>query len=167
VNALPFADRPFTRDVVRSDMPQHGNSSDEAGTGEVEGSAPAAGLSEAECAALHSLELGVEWLHRAHGNLVEFHHDTGHAMDHLAEAEAQLRACGHTDLADALREECLPRGVIDEDRWSYDVLESYQQGFLADLTAFEERARETVADGRRHVAERRQEHEWKRRAREE
>jgi len=128
---------------------------------------PGSDLSEAECEALHSVELGVEWLHRAHGDLVEFHHKTGHAMDHLADAEAQLRACGHTDLADALRDECLPRGVIDEDRWSYDVLESYQEGFLAALTAFEERARGAVADGQRHVAERRQEREWKRRASEE
>jgi hypothetical protein len=122
-------------------------------------------LSEEERDALHSIELGVEWLHRAHGNLVEFHHKTGHAMDHLAEAEGQLRACGHTDLADALRDEYLPRGVIDEERWSYDVLESYQDGFLSELTDFEERARGDVADGQRHVTERRQEREWKTRAR--
>jgi hypothetical protein len=122
-------------------------------------------LTAEERDALHSIELGVEWLHRAHGNLVEFHHKTGHAMDHLAEAEEQLRACGHTDLADALRNEYLPCGVIDGGRWSYDVLESYQDGFLSALTAFEERARGEVADGQRHVTERRQEREWKRRAR--
>ena len=122
-------------------------------------------LDAEEREALHRVELGVEWLHRAHGDLVEFHHKTGHAMDHLADAEAQLRACGHTDLADALRDEYLPRGVIDEGRWSYDVLESYQDGFLSALTDFEERARGEVADGQRHVTERRQEREWKQRAR--
>jgi hypothetical protein len=122
-------------------------------------------LSDEERDALHSIELGVEWLHRAHGDLVEFHHKTGHAMDHLAEAEQQLRDSGHTDLADALRDEYLPRGVIDEERWSYDVLETYQDGFLSKLTAFEERARGDVADGQRHVTERRQEREWKQRAR--
>ncbi|MFC7132131.1 MULTISPECIES: hypothetical protein [Salinibaculum] len=123
-------------------------------------------LTEAEQEALHRVELGVEWLHRAHGDLVEFHHKTGHAMDHLAAAEDELRDAGHKALADALRDEYLPRGVIDEDRWSYDVLEAYQEGFLADLTAFEERARDEVADGHRHVNERRMEREWKRRARE-
>ena len=122
-------------------------------------------LDAEEREALHRVELGVEWLHRAHGDLVEFHHKTGHAMDHLADAEAQLRACGHTDLADALRDEYLPRGVIDEGRWSYDVLESYQDGFLSALTDFEERARGEIADGQRHVTERRQEREWKQRAR--
>lgn len=124
-------------------------------------------LTAEEREALHRVELGVEWLHRAHGNLVEFHHKTGHAMDHLADAESQLRASGHTDLADALRDEYLPRGVLDGGRWSYDVLESYQEGFLSALTDFEERARGEVADGRRHVTERRQEREWKDRARDE
>jgi hypothetical protein len=124
-------------------------------------------LTAEEREALHRVELGVEWLHRAHGNLVEFHHKTGHAMDHLADAEGQLRASGHTDLADALRDEYLPRGVLDGGRWSYDVLESYQEGFLSALTDFEERARGEVADGRRHVTERRQEREWKDRARDE
>jgi hypothetical protein len=122
-------------------------------------------LSEAEREALHRVELGVEWLHRAHGDLVEFHHKTGHAMDHLAAAEGFLRDGGHDELADALRDEYLPRGVIDDGRWSYDVLETFQEGFLADLTAFEERARNDVADGHRHVSERAQERAWKERAR--
>ena len=147
-------------------MSQGEESADDQRTGEGR-SDPVPDLGEVECEALHEVELGVEWLHRAHGSLVEFHHKTGHAMDHFAEAERQLRACGHTDLADALRDEYLPRGVIDDDRWSYDVLESYQEGFLTDLTAFEAHAREAVSDGERHVTERRQEREWKRRAREE
>ncbi len=121
-------------------------------------------LSETEQDALHRVELAVEWLHRAHGDLVEFHHKTGHAMDHLADAEQLLRAADHEELADALRDEYLPRGVIDEGRWSYDVLESYQEGFLSDLTGFEERARDDVADGHRHVSERAQEQAWKDRA---
>jgi hypothetical protein len=145
-------------------MERNKNATDDGCTGDR--TDPAPDLSEAACAALHSVELGVEWLHRAHGSLVEFHHKTGHAMDHFATAEEQLRACGYADLADALRDEYLPRGVIDQDRWSYDVLESYQADFLADLTDFEEEARNAIADGERHVAERRQEQEWKRRARE-
>jgi hypothetical protein len=124
-----------------------------------------ADLTDSEVAALHQVELGVEWFHRAHGALVEFHHNTGHAMEHLAEAEALLREGGHDDLADDVRDRYLPRGVIDGDRWSYDVLESFQEELLADLTRFEETARHEVADGDRHIAERRQEREWKRRAR--
>lgn len=121
-------------------------------------------LSDAECDALHRVELAVEWLQRAQGNLVAFHHAVGHAMDHLAAAETRLRDCGEAELADDLRDDYLPRGVVDEERWSYDVLESYQAGFLRPMVDFEQQTREHIADGRRHVAERRQEREWKRRA---
>ncbi|NHN57499.1 MULTISPECIES: hypothetical protein [Halorussus] len=122
-------------------------------------------LSDAEVEALHEVELGVEWLHRAHGHLVEFHHATGHAMDHLAAAEDDLRAAGYDDLADRLRDDLLPRGVVG-DTWSYGVLEAFQDGPLADAGSFGADARESVAGGRRHVAERRQEREWKGRAEE-
>lgn len=120
-------------------------------------------VSEAEAAAVHEVELALEWLQRARGRFVEFHHATGHALDHLHDAEAALRDCGYDDLADEIRNEHLPRGVV-EDRWTYDLLEEYEETFLTPYEAFEERARGTVADGVRHVHERRQEAEWKERA---
>ncbi|MCU4799912.1 hypothetical protein OB920_05970 [Halobacteria archaeon HArc-gm2] len=116
--------------------------------------------------ALHRVELGLEWFHRAHGHLVAFHHNTGHAMDHFAAAEALLRDQGEDELADELRDDFLPCGVLD-DRWSYDVLETFQAGLLDDAEGFEKRARERLADGDRHVAERAQEKAWKGRAQEE
>ncbi|MFD1587747.1 hypothetical protein ACFR9U_12195 [Halorientalis brevis] len=125
----------------------------------------AAALTEQEREALHQVELGLEWLQRAHGHLIEFHHNTGHAMDHLADAETMLRECGYEELANALRDQYLPRGVIDEDRWSYDVLECFQEDILADIRTFETETREAVADGQRHVAERTQKWEWRERAR--
>jgi len=120
-------------------------------------------LTETELDALHRAELGVEWLRRAHGRLVDFHHATGHAMDHMAAAEATLREAGHTELADRLRDEVLPNGVV-EDRWTYDLLETFESGILEDVTGYERRMREELADGERHITERRQEREWKRRA---
>jgi len=127
---------------------------------------PGEDLSEGEIEALHEVELGVEWLRRAHGALVEFHHNTGHAMEHLAAAEATLRETGHTDLADEIRDSHLPRGVVDQDRWSYDVLASFESDFMADVSGLADRARADLADGRHHVAERRQEAAWKRDAEE-
>jgi len=123
-------------------------------------------LSDAELAALHEAELGVEWLRRAHGSLVEVHHATGHAMDHLHDAEAMLREAGHTELADQLRNDLLPSGAI-EDRWTYDLLETFESGILEDVTGYERRVREELADGERHITERLQEREWKGRARRE
>jgi len=122
-------------------------------------------LSEAEVEAVHTIELGLEWLQRARGTLIEFHHATGHAMDHLNDAETMLRACGHETMADELRDELLPAGAVDN-RWTYDLLETFEAGLLADATAYERQVRSDLADGHRHVAERRQEREWKRRARE-
>jgi len=120
-------------------------------------------LSETELSALHEAELGIEWLRRAHGSLVEVHHATGHAMDHLHDAEATLREAGHTALADQLRDELLPSGAI-EDRWTYDLLETFEAGILTDVTDYERRVRAELADGERHITERRQERAWKRRA---
>lgn len=125
---------------------------------------PGSDLTDREIDALHEVELCVEWLRKAHGKLVEFHHNTGHAMEHLAEAELLLRESGHEDLAEEIRDGHLPRGVVDEDRWSYDIVESFEGEFMTELTAFEERTIRDLADGRRHVAERRQEDEWKRQA---
>lgn len=124
----------------------------------------AEGLSDEEVEALHELELAVEWLRRAHGDLVAFHHEVGHAMDHLADAEGALREAERPELANAVRDEYLPRGVLDDDRWSYDVLESYESSFLEPLCEFEHNTRDRIAEGQRHVAERRQEREWRRRA---
>ncbi|MDF9744538.1 hypothetical protein [Natrinema salsiterrestre] len=121
-------------------------------------------LSDTECEALHEVELGLEWVQRAQGSLLEFHHATGHGMDHLYRAKELLRATGHDDLADAIRTELLPQGVVDEDRWSYDVLENFQDGLLAETRSLERRVRRDLADGERHVRERRQEREWKHRA---
>ncbi|MFC4439286.1 MULTISPECIES: hypothetical protein [Natrialbaceae] len=125
---------------------------------------PGAALTEAELEALHEVELGLEWLQRAQGNLLEFHHATGHGMDHLYEAEALLYDTGHEALADAIRTELLPYGVVDGDRWSYDVLENFQETLLAETVRFERRARRELADGHRHVRERRQERTWKEQA---
>ena len=121
-------------------------------------------LTEAELEALHEVELGLEWVQRAQGCLLEFHHATGHGMDHLAEAELLLRQHGHDALADTIRDDLLPHGVVDDDRWSYDVVENFQETLLAETTQLEERVRKALAGGERHVRERRQEREWKERA---
>lgn len=128
-------------------------------------------LSEAQRLALHEVELGIERIHRAHGHLVTFHHNTGRAMDHLADAESLLRECGYPRLADSLRDEYLPRGVITDvdstnpnaGRWSYDLLENFQRTFFNDIVTFGDEIHESVANGVRHAFERQQERDWKNR----
>ena len=128
-------------------------------------------LSDSELAALHEVELGIEHLHRAHGHLVAFHHSTGRAMNHLAEAENRLRNADYEELANVIRDEYLPQGVLEgratdeQGRWSYDVLETYEDVFLTDIVDFGEEVTDTIADGVRHAHERKQERAWKRRSR--
>jgi hypothetical protein len=121
-------------------------------------------LTTEEQTAIHEVEVGLEWMLRAQGHLLAFHHAIGHGMDHLDVAERELRDAGHTALADRIRDDLLPRGVTADDRWSYSVVEEFQESFLTPLTEFERETRDVVTDGERHVAERAQERTWRERA---
>ncbi|ELZ18945.1 hypothetical protein C478_00665 [Natrinema thermotolerans DSM 11552] len=112
-------------------------------------------LSDAEQAALHELQLGIEHVHRAYGTLLEFHHELGHAMDRMGDAEDRLREAGHEEWADALRDEHLPAGAIS-DEWTFELVEEFSGEFLDEVDTFEEEVREELADGIDHVTERRQ-----------
>lgn len=114
--------------------------------------------------ALHELRLGTEHIQRAYGHLLAFHHQVGRAMDQFADAEPLLRQAGQDDLADVLRDDLLPAGVVD-DRWSYELVEEFETGFLTETTAFEATARDRLADGLDHVTEREQQRRWRERAR--
>jgi hypothetical protein len=120
-------------------------------------------LTETELTALHHCQLGIEHVHRAYGSLLDFHHRVGHAMDRFDEAERTLRAAGHDELADELRDRHLPAGVVDG-RWSYEVVEAFEREFRDPVVAFEAAVRERLADGRGHVTERRQQRRWRERA---
>ncbi len=122
-------------------------------------------LTDAEQAALHDLQLGIEYVHRAHGSLLTFHHELGHGMDRLSDAEKRLRDAGHTEWADALRDEHLPAGAIS-DQWTYELVEEFAEGFLTEVAAFEETVRKDLADGLDHVTEREQQTSLRERAQE-
>lgn len=120
-------------------------------------------LSDAERRALHECQVGIEYVYRAYGDLLTFHHNLGHAMDRLSDAEELLREADHEAWADALRDEHLPAGAID-DRWTYELVGEFEDGFLEDVTAFEEGVRDDLAGGLDHVAERLQQRRLRERA---
>ncbi|AEH38157.1 hypothetical protein [Halopiger xanaduensis] len=121
-------------------------------------------LSDAEEAALHDLQLGIEHVHRAYGTLLEFHHQLGHAMDRMSDAEDALREAGHEEWADRLRDDHLPAGAIS-DQWTYELVEEFSTEFLEEVDEFEGSVREELADGIDHVTERRQKRALRERAR--
>jgi hypothetical protein len=112
-------------------------------------------LTETEADALHELQLGIEYVHRAYGQLLQFHHGLGHAMDRMNDAEDDLREAGHDDWANLLRDDLLPAGAID-DQWTFELVEAFSDGFFEDVTEFERDVRGELADGTGHVTERRQ-----------
>jgi hypothetical protein len=125
--------------------------------------APPADITAEEREALHQLQLGVEHIHRAYGHLLAFHHQVGHAMDQFAAAGESLRAAGHDHFADTIRDDLLPAGVVG-DRWSYELVADFEEGFLAETTGFERGVRRALVDGLDHVSERAQQRDWRARA---
>ena len=110
------------------------------------------GLDDDTIAALGKLSEALETVERVRGHLYSLHQLTGHADLMLDEAVDLLRRAGHQDLADAVRDELIGRNVI-EGRWTYQIVEDYDDGYYAAFRAVEARARDQLAGGRRHLYE--------------
>lgn len=120
-------------------------------------------LSQETVDALHELQLARENIYRAYGTLLSFHHRIGRAMNRYNNAIEQLEEAGHADLAEQELMEPVSLGVID-DRWTWSLVEEFQDGFLdATLTA-EARVRDELANGDRHIYEQHLEQAWRDRA---
>lgn len=120
-------------------------------------------LTDAEQEALHDMQLGMEYVYRAYGSLLEFHHQLGHAMDRMSDAEDGLREAGHEEWANALRDEHLPAGAIS-DQWTFELVEEFSTEFLEEVDEFETTVRDELADGVDHVTERRQKRQLRERS---
>ncbi|OIH99470.1 MULTISPECIES: hypothetical protein [unclassified Curtobacterium] len=110
------------------------------------------GVSEATVEALGSLSAAVEVIEHARGLLYGFHRLTGTADLDLGEAVEQLRKAGHTDLADRIDTELVGRNVI-AGRWTFQIVEDYDDGYYALAKELERTARDELVQGRRHLFE--------------
>jgi hypothetical protein len=110
------------------------------------------GVDEATVEALGVLSEALETTERARGALYTFHQLTGAADLRLGDAVRGLREAGHTGLADRLEREVVGRNVIT-DRWTFQIVEDYDDGYWAALRAFEREAREQLVGGVRHLHE--------------
>jgi nucleotide-binding universal stress UspA family protein len=111
-----------------------------------------AGVSDETVAALGKLGEALECTERARGHLYSLHQLTGHADLMLDEAADLLRRAGHDEFADRLERELIGRNVI-AGRWTFQLVEDYDDHYYAAFRALESAARETLADGRRHLFE--------------
>lgn len=94
----------------------------------------------------------LETIERARGHLYSFHQLTGRADLQLDEAVAWLREAGHADLAQHISTELIGRNVLPG-RWSFQVLEDYDDGYYRCFTQIEQLVRSRLTEGRRHVYE--------------
>jgi hypothetical protein len=110
------------------------------------------GLDDDTVAALGKLSEALETVERARGCLYDFHQLTGHADLTLGEAVEGLRAAGHHGLADTLDREIVGRNVLPG-RWTFQIVEEYDESYYEPFRAAERQARDQLADGRRHLYE--------------
>ena len=110
------------------------------------------GVTDATVEALGKLSEALEVVEDARGSLYRFHRLTGTADLTLGEAVEMLRKAGHTDLADRIDHELLGRNIL-QGRWTFQIMEEYDDGYYATFKALDQEAREQLVEGRRHLFE--------------
>ncbi len=110
------------------------------------------GASDELVAAVGKLSEALERVERARGALYEFHQLMGGADAMLDDVVDGLAAEGHGDLADRIREELVGRNVA-RGRWTFQLVEEFDDGYYALFRELERAVRDTTMDGRRHVFE--------------
>jgi hypothetical protein len=107
---------------------------------------------DATVTAVGKLSEALEWIERARGRLYDFHQMMGHADFLFEHAADRLAEAGHDDLADDVRLHLIGRNVL-EGRWTFQVVEEFDDLYYAEARRCDHRARDELMGGRRHVYE--------------
>lgn len=110
------------------------------------------GVDDKTVEALGKLSEALECIEQARGMLYGFHRLTGTADFAAGEAAELFREAGHPGLAERIGSELVGRNVL-EGRWTFQVMEEYDDGYYADVKRLEREAREQLVQGRRHLQE--------------
>ncbi|MBX9921788.1 MAG: hypothetical protein K2Y33_18500 [Mycolicibacterium frederiksbergense] len=110
------------------------------------------GTSDDTVEAVGKVSEALEYVERARGHLYSFHQLMGHADLLLGEAADALRDAGHAEIADRLTEDMVGRNIL-KGRWTFQVVEEFDDTYWSRLREHEKRVREELMDGRRHVFE--------------
>ncbi|MBW0272835.1 hypothetical protein ATM97_22360 [Nocardia sp. MH4] len=111
-----------------------------------------AGVDTATVAAVGKLSEALETTERARGHLYSFHQLTGGADLALGAAVDMLREAGHVHLAEKLATELVGRNVLPG-RWTFQIVEEYDEGYYAQFRRIEREIRGELVDGRTHLYE--------------
>jgi hypothetical protein len=110
------------------------------------------GVDELTVEAVGKLTEALETTERARGHLYSFHQLTGSADFEVGEAVELLRKAGHAELADGIERDLVGRNVL-HGRWTFQVVEDYDDNYWGPFRETERRVRELLSDGRRHLYE--------------
>ena len=109
-------------------------------------------VDDATVEALGKLSEALEAVEDARGHLYAFHRLCGRADLTLGEAVDLLRVAGHTELAERADRELVGRNVL-EGRWSFQIVEEYDDTYWSAFRSLEQDARDDLVGGRRHLFE--------------
>ncbi len=121
-------------------------------TQDLPGRATPPGVSDDTIEALGKLSEALETCERARGHLYSFHQLTGSADIELGEAVEALREAGHPGVADRIERDLVGRNVLPG-RWTFQIVEEYDDGYWSLFRALEREAREELAQSVRHLYE--------------
>ncbi len=108
-------------------------------------------VDDATVAAVGAVTEALETVEVARGFLYQFHRLTGSADLALGRAVDLLREAEHQTFADQIETELVGRNVLPG-RWTFQVVEDYDEHYYGVFQRFEAMARE-LAGGHRHLAE--------------
>ena len=110
------------------------------------------GVDQATVDAVGRLTKGLEVAEWARGHLYAFHQLSGEANRHVEDAIPMLRDAGHPEWADRLEQELFGRNVL-EGRWTFQIVEEYDDGYWSLFRDLERAVRDDLTAGRRHLRE--------------
>ena len=110
------------------------------------------GLDDTTVEALGELSKALEAIHRVRGHLYSAHQLVGGADLTLDRVVELLRRAGHDTIADRVEYELLGRNVLPG-RWTFQIVEEFDDGYYATFQEIERDARQRLAGGRRHIHE--------------
>jgi hypothetical protein len=110
-----------------------------------------AGATDAAVEAAGAMTEALETLERARGHLYSFHQLIGETDLKLDEVLETLRG-ENADLAEEIERELVGRNVLDG-RWTFQVVEEFEDLYYSAFRDYERRVRDALVDGRRHVYE--------------
>ena len=102
--------------------------------------------------ALGKISEALEAVERARGHLYSFHQLSGTADLTLQEGVGKLREAGHDELAEEIEAGLVGRNVLPG-RWTFQIVEEYDDGYWSVFREYENKARQSLAGGRRHLYE--------------